>query len=180
MNRGGQDEAKGGSWTRCAAPRAETMRRAVRGGVEENKWRGSLANSSVGDLYLHTKHAVSQAFVSEIRVARETTQCLSATLGARASWAMYSARDDASGMRVVRALLRGDAARVRASEVSERARSGRARSHGCWQVERRRLWFVIDLLFSVLWAACSAASRAFRPLMVPSAGWDRGDASEVR
>ena len=70
--------------------------------------------------------------------------------------------------------------RVRASEVSERARSGRARSHGCWQVERRRLWFVIDLLFSVLWAACSAASRAFRPLIVPPARWDRGDASEIR
>ena len=113
---------------------------------EENK---SLAKLSVGDLYLHTKHAVSQAFVSEIRVARETTQCSSATLGARASWAMCSARDDASGMRVVRALrdLRGDAARFRASEVikvSERARSGRARSgarsHGCWQGERRRLW----------------------------------------
>ena len=160
-NRGGQDEEKEGGRTRCAAPRTETMRRAVRGGVEENKWRGSLAKSSVGDLYLHTKHAVSQAFVSEIRVARETTQCSSATLGATASWAMCSARDDASGMRVVRALrdLRGDAARVRASEVRERARSGRARLYGCWQGERRRLWFVSDLLFTVLWAASSAASR---------------------
>ena len=27
---------------------------------EENKWRGSLAKLSVGDLYLHTKHAVSR------------------------------------------------------------------------------------------------------------------------
>jgi hypothetical protein len=96
-----------------------------RGISGEGRWQ----KLSVGDLYLHTKHAVSQAFVSEIRVARETTQCLSATLGARASWAMCSARDDASGMRVVRALrdLRGDAARVRASEVSERGERASAK-----------------------------------------------------
>ena len=39
---------------------------------------------------------------------------------------------------------------------------------------------VSDLLFTVLWAASSAASRAFRPLIVPPARWDRGDASEIR